>query len=213
MIATRLSPTLRRLLPALLALPLAACGPMVQIGSGKGEHPQVLYTLSAATPDRQAAGGETADAAIDPASAISVAVPTTPAALQTLRIPVTLSDTEIQYVQSASWSEQPNILFQRLLADTLMAQGISIIDLRSTGRTASRRLTGQLQHFGVDLRDGRRVHIRYDATLSGPAHVHQRRFQQMVDIHGMTSAEIVTALNTAANAMAGEVADWIGSAS
>ncbi len=216
---TRAPLPLSRLVPLpwlapLSALLLCACGPMVQIGSGKDARPQVLYTISAAPVAAQTDAATPAAATpIDTGKAVSVATPTAPGALQTLRIPVSISDTEIQYVPAASWSEQPNILFQRLLANTLAAHGISVIDMRSTGRTASRRLTGQLQNFGVDLRQGREVHLRYDATLSTTTSVHQHRFERSAQIHQVDGAEITTALNQIANAIASDVAAWVQSIS
>lgn len=193
-------------LPAALAL--AACGPMVQIGAGKGARPSVLYTISAATADAATTAAPDA-AAIDTGRAVSVATPTAPGALQTVRIPVVVSDTEIQYVPAASWSEQPNVLFQRLVASAAGARGINVIDLRSTGRTADRRLTGQLQDFGVDLRHGRQVRVAYVATLSAGATVYQHRFEKLAPVEAVEGAAVVRALNQAANEVAGEVAGWL----
>ena len=123
----------------LLPLLLAACSPIVQIG-GNTPRPDAVYTLSAAPPTAVPAG----TAPIDMARAVTVDTPSMPGALQTLRMPVTVSDTAIQYVKGAQWSEQPNRLFQRLLADTLVHSGIAVVDQRSSGQTGGRRLTGQL---------------------------------------------------------------------
>lgn len=198
---------MRRALLLSSVLLLAGCGPMVQIGSGKGARPQVLYTISAPAAETPAAPAT--PTAIDSGRAVSVATPTTPGALQTVRIPVAVSDTEIQYVQGASWSEQPGVMFQRLVAGALVAHGTNVIDLRSTGRTADRRLTGQLQQFGVDLRHGREVRISYGATLSAGATVYQRHFTSTRPIGSVNGSSVVVALNQAANEVAGEVAQWV----
>lgn len=208
------------ILPAMpVVLALGGCGPVVQIGAGKGARPPVLYTISAqpaadtaapaATPSATAPAAAPAAAAIDAARAVSVATPTTPGALQTVRIPVIVSDTEIQYVPAANWSEQPNILFQRLVASVLGDRGVNVIDLRSTGRTADRRLTGQLQDFGVDLRHGRQVRVNYTATLSAGATVYQRQFEKVAPVDAIDGTPVVRALNRAANEVAAEVADWV----
>lgn len=191
---------------ALLALLLlGGCGPLVQVG-GNTAPPDALYTVSATSPAAVPAG----QVPVDMARAVSVDIPAVPGALQTLRIPVIVSETSIQYVQSAHWSEQPNRLFQRLLADTLTHSGIAVIDQRSSGTTGGRRLTGQLMAFGVDVREGQVVRVRYDATLAGPDGVRQRRFERDAPVARIDGATVSAALNSAANAVAGDVSRWIG---
>lgn len=191
---------------ALLLVPLllAACGPVVQVG-GNTPRPDAVYTLSAASPAAVPAG----TAPIDMARAVTVDTPSMPGALQTLRIPVTVSDTAIQYVKNAQWSEQPNRLFQRLLADTLVHSGVAVVDQRSSGQTGGRRLTGQLMAFGLDVRDGRHVRVRYDATLAGPDGVRQRRFEREAPVGSADGADVALALNAAANRVAADVAAWV----
>lgn len=190
----------------LLALPLlvAACGPIVQVG-GNSPRPDALYTLSAGQPTAVPVGTTT----IDMARAVTVDTPSMPGALQTLRIPVTVSDTAIQYVKGAQWSEQPNRLFQRVLADTLVHAGIPVVDQRSSGQTGGRRLTGQLMAFGLDVREGRQVRVRYDATLAGPDGVRQRRFEREAPVASADGADVALALNGAANRVAADVAAWV----
>jgi len=188
-----------------MLLIVGACGPLVQIG-GNAVPPDALYTVSATSPAAVPAGQVT----VDMARAVSVDIPAVPGALQTLRIPVILSDTSIQYVQAAQWSEQPNRLFQRLLANTLTHNGIAVIDQRSSGTTGGRRLTGQLMAFGVDMREGQVVRVRYDATLSGPDGLRQRRFEREAPVARVDGADVSAALNGAANALAADVSRWIG---
>lgn len=202
-----------RLLPnlALLILPLlaaAACGPLVQVG-GNSPRPVELYTLSAPPPAAVPAGLNP----IDMKQAVSVDTPSVPGALQTLRIPVTISDTSIQYLTGAQWAEQPNRLFQRLLADTLSANGVGVVDQRSSGQAGGRRLTGQLLAFGVDIRGGQRVHVRYDALLAGSDGVRQRRFEREVPLGQTAGPDAAVALNQAANAVAADVAQWVNGVS
>jgi cholesterol transport system auxiliary component len=190
----------------LLLLPLlaAACGPIVQVG-GNAPRPDAVYTLSAAPPVAVPAG----TAPVDLSRAVTVDTPSMPGALQTIRIPVTVSDTAIQYVKGAQWSEQPNRLFQRLLADTLVHSGIAVIDQRSSGQTGGRRLTGQLMAFGLDVRDGRQVRVRFDATLAGPDGVRQRRFEREAAVASPDGGDVALALNGAANRVAADVAAWV----
>ena len=198
---------LSALLCASLVL-LAACGPLVKIG-GNTPVPDSVYTLSAAPPSSVPAGL----VPVDLARAVSVDTPTIPGALQTLRIPVTVSDTAIQYVKAAQWSEQPNRLFQRLLADLLVQAGQPVIDLRSSGQSGGRRLTGQLQAFGVDVRGAPKVVVRYDATLASPTGLRQRRFEREADLAAVEGPAVAAGLNAAANLLAADVAAWVASAS
>jgi cholesterol transport system auxiliary component len=190
-----------RALPLLLLL--AGCGPLVKIG-GNTPRPAALFTLSATPPEAVPADL----APIDMSKAITIDLPTLPGALQTVRIPVTVSDTSIQYMQEAQWAEQPNRLFQRLLADILVHSGLPVIDQRSSGQSARQRLTGQLTSFGVDVRGSPQVRVRYDATLSGPDGIRQRRFEREAPVASVNGDTVANALNIAANRVAADVAAW-----
>ncbi len=191
------------LLPVLLA-GLSACAPLVQIGGGV-PRPDAVLTLAAAPAPAVPVGREP----VDRTRAVTIDTPAVPGALQTLRIPVTVSDTAIQYVKAAQWSEQPARLFQRLLADVVQAQGTPVLDQRSSGQLGARRLTGQLLAFGVDVRGEPLVRIRYDATLSAPDGIRQRRFEREAPIARVEGPQAAAALNAAANALAADVARWL----
>lgn len=187
---------------------LSACGPVVQIGSDRTP-PVALYTVTAATGAAAGSGAQP----VDPARAVTVATPDVPGTLRTLRIPVTVSDTQVQYVKAAVWAEQPGRLFGRLLADRLAGGGVAVIDARSTGRQADRLLSGQLLAFGADVSgDAPTVRVRYDSTLSGPDGVRQRRFEREVPVSRVDGATVAAALNLAANALAGDVTQWVAGA-
>ncbi|MGQ5700594.1 ABC-type transport auxiliary lipoprotein family protein [Sandaracinobacteroides sp. A072] len=206
---------MRRTLPAFpkllgaacLAAALSACGPVVQVG-GNAPRPDSLYTLSAIGPAAVPAGVQP----VDMARAVTIGLPAVPGALQTLRIPVSNTDTTIQYVKAAQWSEQPARLFQHLLADVLVHQGIAVIDPRSSGQAGGIRLAGQLMTFGVDVRGAPVARVRYDATLTGPDGVRQRRFEREVAVSRVEGAAVARALNAGANAVAQDVADWVKAA-
>lgn len=195
---------IRRAFPLLLAGGVAACAPLVQVG-GNAPRPAAVLTLAAAPAPAVPVGR----APLDRAQAVTIDTPAVPGALQTLRIPVTVSDTAIQYVKAAQWSEQPARLFQRLLADVVQASGTPVLDQRSSGQLGARRLTGQLLAFGVDMRGTPAVRIRYDATLSAPDGIRQRRFERDAPLTRVEGAQAAAALNAAANALAGDVARWL----
>lgn len=185
---------------------LAGCGPLVQIG-GNAKPPESLLTLSATAAPQPYAGP------VEASRTVAVEIPAVPAVLQTLRVPVTTSASEVTYLVGASWAEQPNRQFQRLLADTLASGGIPVVDARQSNIPAARSLTGTLREFGLDVSDAAnpRVRVRYDAQLTGArggSQVSLRRFEASVDAIDQRPPAIAAALNRAANQVAGEVAAW-----
>ncbi len=203
---------IRRALPAAaLAAALAACGPLVQIG-GNAKAPASLLALRATAVAAPGAGATT-----DPHATVLVLVPAVPGTLQTLRVPVTTSDTTIEYLTGASWAEQPNREFQRVLADTLVAHNIPVLDPRQSTAAGGRTLSGTLLDFSLDVRNPAAavVRVRYDAALTGVAPkggtgtFAVRRFDASVPVTTQNPTDVAIALNTAANSIAAEVADWV----
>ncbi len=185
---------------------VAACGPLVQIG-GNAKAPEALLTLRAsATP---VDGGKVADVS----RTFSVVTPVVPGPLQTLRLPVVTRDTEVAYLTGATWAEQPNKQFARVLADTIASRGVAVLGPRNTAIGATRVLAGQLIDFGLDVRDPAtpKVVLRYDAVLTGDAGktLRLKRFDRSVAVASQSPGDVAVALNTAANQVAAEVADWV----
>lgn len=195
--------SIMKLHPMLIAaalLPLAAC---VSFGE---KPPATLMTLTAtaelpAGPARPARDGE----------AVTVLPPTVPQALNVLRVPVQTGPTSIAYLKDAQWVEAPNRLFRNLLAETIAAKtGRPVLDLRQYSLTPGIRLTGRLQQFGLDA-TSRQVVIVYDANLArGGGDLQTRRFEARVAVSAEDATTVATALNRAANQVAGDVAEWIG---
>ena len=188
-----------------IAVLLAGCGPLVQVG-GNTPAPDALLVLRADAARPEWAGptpvGDT----------LAVAVPDVPAELQTLRLPVQVSAATLQYLAGATWSEQPNRQFQRLLADTLAAGGVPVIDSRGGAVLGARALTGQLREFGLDVRGAAVVRVRYDAQLAGPrggGTVALRSFVAEEKVSSQQPDAVAAALGRAANRLAGEVAVWV----
>lgn len=191
------------LIAAVLALPLSGC-----LGLSGPKPPPTLFTLSAPEmaelPSRSAKSG----------AAITVVVPTVPAALQSPRIPVKLSATEYAWLSEGQWVEAPNGLFQRLIADAITARTkLVVLDPRQTTHDPGHRLTGQLLDFGLDTTapGGPAARVRYDAAvaLSDRSGIATRRFEASRPTSDNPRA-VARALNEAANQVAAEVADWIG---
>ena len=184
------------------ALSLTGC-----LNLGGAKPPPALMRLSPASPlppqtDRTANASQ----------AVTVAVPTVPQELATLRVPVTKGGISVAYLKDAQWVEQPNALFARLLSETIAAAtGRVVLDPRQFSLDPGTRLTGQLQAFGLDA-DTMEVVARYDAALArGGDNVETHRFEARVKVSAAEPAAVSPALNQAANQIAADVARWIGS--
>lgn len=190
-----------------LALLLAGCGPLVQVG-GNAPPPQSLLVISATAKP----AGDGWAGPVPVGSTIGVATPAVPAALQTLRLAVQTSSNEIAYLEGATWAEQPARQFQRLLADTLSAHGQAVVDTRTGSLPAARQLTGHLRVFTLDVTGTPMVRVRYDAQLTGPTGnglVSIRRFDASEPVASQQPAAVAAALNRAANRVAADVAAWV----
>jgi cholesterol transport system auxiliary component len=192
---------------ALLALPFAAATLSGCIKFG-AEPPDSLLTL---TPTSTVAVGATASSAS--ARSITIQVPVVPQELAVARVPVRSSDTTVAYLKDAQWVEAPNRLFARLLSDTVSARtGRVVLSVRQALSDPGARLNGELRHFGLDATTNEAV-VTFDATLArdGAARTFEkRRFEARVPLAAIEPTAAGIALNTAANQVAGEVADWVG---
>jgi len=193
----------RTIAPAVLALALGACAGLL---GGGGKPPAYLFTL---TPE--AADPGTIARTAGAAQAVTVAVPVVPKELQTLRVPVQVSPTVVQYVPNLQWVDTPDHLFKNLVAETVRrTTNRVVLDPSETTLDPGLVVSGQLQHFGYYSQTSQVV-VEYDATLStaGGNQVQTRRFSATAAADG-TSTTVGPALNRAANEVARQVAQWIG---
>jgi cholesterol transport system auxiliary component len=198
------------MLPRKLALLLAAaalggCSVSGLLGGGS-KMPPTLQTLTAEAPDpgnvvRSAAAGQ----------AVTVLTPLVSNELNTLRVPVHVSPTDVQYVTGLQWVDTPDKLFQDLLEETVRrTTNRVVVDPNQTGLDAGVILHGELERFGYDAQTGQ-VTVAYNGSLSSPdgAQVQTRRFVATAPADG-TGPSVGPALNHAANEVAQQVAQWIG---
>lgn len=184
-------------------LMLAGC---VSLGGGKP--PESLLTLS---PLAGPAAGSGAVAGRDTAGrAILVQLPDTPAKLDVLRLPVTVSDTELAYLPEAYWVEKPARLFRRLVGETLRARGKAlVVDNDDTPLLADVTLRGTLLDMDYDPRTSSVV-VRFDAVRTDAGgKATSRRFEARESGVSSQGNSVGPALNRAANQVAREVADWL----
>jgi cholesterol transport system auxiliary component len=198
----------RTFLPIALAAALGGCSLGGMLGGG-GPPPTMLLDLTPAAADpgqisRTANSGQ----------AVTITVPVITKELRTVRVPVQVSPTDVEYIAHAQWVDTPDRMFQDLLAETIRrTTNRVVLDPRQVSLDPGLVVTGELRRMGYDAETGQAI-VQYDAALSTPggARVETRRFTATVPADG-TAASVGPALNSAANQVATEVATWIGNTS
>jgi cholesterol transport system auxiliary component len=189
-----------------LAASLSGC-----MGSllGGGKAPTTLYTLTS-----EAADPGPMTRTVNAGQAVTIAMPILPRELRTVRVPVQVTPTDVQYVADLQWIDTPDRLFQSLIEETLRrTTNRVVLDPRQATLDPGLQVTGELERFGYDRASGQAMVI-YDASLStaGGTRTETRRFIAQVPADG-TARSTASALNSAANQVATEVATWIGNSS
>jgi cholesterol transport system auxiliary component len=199
-----------RLLTRTLAwMALAAAASGCSIGGllgGGGKAPPTLQTLTTEAPDP----GPIARSA-NAAQAVTIGIPVIPKELQTVRVPVQLSPTDVQYVTNLQWIDTPDRLFQRLVSETVRrTTNRVVLGPEQTGLDPGLVLSGQLERFGYNAQTGQ-VEVVFDGSVAaaGGAQVQTRRFTATAPADG-TGPSVGPALNRAANQVAAGIASWIG---
>ena len=189
-----------RLFPVVaLGLALAGC-------FGGAKVPDTLLTL---TP--QAAAPAQLARAANAAEAVTIEVPIVAQELNQLRVPAHEGPTAVTYIKDLQWVDRPNRMFQQLLTETVRRTTSRVVlDPRQASLDPGLKVTGTLQRMGYDATTGQ-VMVVYDAALSreGGTRVETRRFEASAPAAG-TAATVAPALNQAANAVALQVAGWVG---
>ncbi|WP_293882970.1 ABC-type transport auxiliary lipoprotein family protein [Sphingomonas sp.] len=168
--------------------------------------PKTLLTLVAAS----TVSANTARRA-GPGQTVTILYPTAPAAISVPRVPVYDRDGTITYVKGIAWNDTPSHLFQNLMSEVVASKtGKVVVDVRQYTLDPGSRVSGQLLKFGVDAQAMQAV-VVYDAILmrSGATGIETRRFEARVPVTAV-DATVGTALNSAANDVATQVAGWVG---
>lgn len=186
-------------------LVLAAAGLLAGCVSFGPDSPKQLIGLTADA--RVAAGQNKITRDVD---AIGVGLPALPSELRNQRI-AAQTGTTYAYLSGAAWVDTPAQMFRAVLAETIEAKtGRFVPDARTAAITPDTRLTGTLTAFQLLGGQGK-VLVVFDATIAkaGTDTVRARRFEATAPVGDEEAAEVAAALNRAANAVAGDVADWV----
>ena len=196
---------LRNSVSVLAAAALAGCSLSSLMGGG-AKTPTTLATLTPEAPDP----GEVARAAAA-GQAITIQTPVISNELRTVRVPVQLTPSDVQYVTNLQWVDTPDHLFQHLLQETVRRTTSRVVlDPAQAGLDPGIVLQGELDRFGYDASTGQVV-VAYNASLSSAngTQVQTRRFVATAPADD-TGPSVGPALNRAANEVALQVAKWIG---
>jgi cholesterol transport system auxiliary component len=184
---------------ALLGLGLGGC-----LGGSKA--PAELLTL---TPTQPVAVGTTRSASAG--QTLAILTPSVPRAVNTRRIPVYVNAITIEYLVGATWVEEPQELFRRLLAEAVSSRtGLLVLDPNNFAAEAGTTLSGQLLQFGFDPTRMEAVVVYEAAVARSGQPLRTQRFEGRQAVTGQTAALIAPALNQASNQVAEQVAAWIG---
>ncbi len=189
------------LIAAPLALLLGGC-----LGLGGTKLPATLIAL---TPMQAPAAGSGATGTQN--DALVVTEPDVDRKLAVLRVPVQVNGSSVAYLADAAWVERPARQFRGLLAETLRASGKRLVlEDDGTAGPAAHRLGGRLVDMGYDAAR-QAVVVRFEAVRSTRGGtVETRRFESIISGVSAKPQAIAPALNRAANAVAADVAAWIG---
>jgi len=185
-----------------LAASLAGC---VSFGP---KPPKMLLALTSDARVQAGAAKLTSDR-----QALSVGLPALPAELRNQRIAVQ-SGSSFAYLPNSAWVDVPSHMFRSVLAETIEARtGRFVPDQRNGAITPDTRLDGTLAAFQLLAGQGK-VLVIFDATLSksGSDQIATRRFEANAPASSEDPASVSAALNRAANAVATDVAAWVGGA-
>ena len=199
---------MKSLMRVLGALALATSAGACSLGGvlGAGKPPAYMLTL---TPEAADPGAIVRSA--NAGQAVTIAIPQVPKEIRTVRVPVQVTPSAVQYVPNLQYIDTPDRLFAALVAETVRRTTSRVVlDPAQAALDPGLAVTGSLQRFGYDASTGQVV-VTYDASLStqGGSHVETRRFTSSVPADG-TADTVGPAINRAANQVAGEVARWIG---
>ena len=187
-----------------LALGLSAC--MGGLLGGGGKAPPWLLTL---TP--QAPAPESIARTAGPGESVTIDIPVIPKEVRTTRVPVHEGPIAIAYVKDLTWVDTPDRLFQDLLTETVTRMTNRVVlDPAQSTLDPGMTISGNLTRFGYDAQEGMVV-VRYDAAMAraGGTAVTTRRFEAKEPADG-TASTVAPAINSAANRVAMEVAQWVG---
>ena len=144
---------------------------------------------------------------------LSVELPSTGGAIETDRILVRTSPTQIAYLPDARWSAPAPRMLQTAMVETfLRADAFAFVGQRPLGPSGDLALVTTLLDFGAEVAgEGARVEITLVARLvreRDATILSRRTFRRTVPVPDTSSAAILAGYAAAADAVLGDLAAW-----
>ena len=186
--------------PLMLATTLSGC---LSLG---GKAPPSLIRM---TPTATAPAGTAMP--ITGGQAVTVLIPTAPAEIATMRVPVHSGTSTLTYLKDAQYADFPTRLFRDVLAETIRVRtGRPALDIRDYHLSPGPKLSGRITEYALNAQSMNVVFV-FDAILQHDAtHSDTQRFEARVPVSAANAASVAPALDQAANQVAVQVADWVG---
>jgi len=150
---------------------------------------------------------------------LAVEVPATSGAIDTDRIVVRTSDTQIAYLPDARWSATAPEMLQGAMVETfLRTDAFTFVGRRPLGTSGDIALVSTLLDFGAEVTpetEGATVEMTLVARLvreRDAAIVARRTFRRTAPVPDTSTAAIVAGYSAVAEAVLGELAIWAISA-
>ena len=197
---------LRTFVPLFAAMALAGCSALGALD--RAAEPLDVYELRApddAPAARSMQGIE-----------FIVEVPSASGAIDTDRILVRPTATQIQYLPDSRWSEQAPVMLQTAMVETfLRANAFRFVGRRPLGTSGDIALVSNLVDFGADVRpgtDGAVVKMTLVARLvreEDAAIVASRTFTHSVVAPNTSTATLLAGFEAVSNAVLTDLARWV----
>lgn len=145
---------------------------------------------------------------------LSVEVPATGGSIETDRILVRTSSTQIAYLPDARWSAPAPQMLQTAMTETLLrAEAFAFVGQRPLGPAGDLALVTTLLDFGAELSgEAAQVEMTLIARLvreRDASILARRTFRRTVPVPDTSSAAILAGYAAASNAVLGELAGWV----
>jgi len=192
------------LLLGILAAVLAGCGGILPKPAAAPD----LYTLSPAT-------APAAPAAPRGVTQIMIDVVLAPAALDSARIALHHTPTNVEYYADSAWSDRAPALVQQLMLDTVGRSGQFVAVSRdAVVLHPDNLLIGQLKHFEADYRGTGAPTVQFEIDLklvraADGVILAQRNFTASQPAAANNVPAVVTAFDDAAHAALKDLPAWI----
>jgi cholesterol transport system auxiliary component len=149
---------------------------------------------------------------------LSVEVPSTGGAIETDRILVRTSPTQIAYLPDARWSASAPQMLQTAMVETfLRADAFAFVERRPLGPAGDLALVTTLLDFGAEVAgEGAVVEMTLVARLvreRDASILSRRTFRRTVPVPDTSSAAILAGYAAASETLLGELAGWVIAAS